>query len=321
MLAAFTKVKGSPLARRPLPHYAIVYFRYLAHLDASVEQARWAAVQPADTVHVFPSLPAMDPVLRYAVQADPADAAARLYLGNLYAHLGRLEEAAVLWQEALDADARLHVAARNLAVYLWRARGEPARAVEYFRTAVAAAPEDQTLYRDLAKVLVSLEQPAEAVDLLESMPELPVVRGDVTMLLAETLVTLGEHARAADVLAHSEISTWEAQTRPHEIWAEAHMAIGVAQFESGNHEQALVRFEAALDYPPNLGMGRPSAPPEAKERYWQGRALEALGRVDEARAAWEAGAAGPDGSADQNEHKEKCREALAGAREPAAGAA
>lgn len=318
---AFAGAKGSPIANRPLPHYAIAYFRYLANLDPAGERVRWAAAAPADTLHVFPSRAAMDPVLRYAVQADPADGAARLYLGNLYAHLGRVDAAAVLWQEALDADAALHVAARNLAVYCWRTQNDTARAAEFFRTAIAAAPAGQTLYRDLATVLVALEQPAEAVALLESMPELPVVRGDVTMLLAETLVKLGEHARAADVLARSEISTWEAQTRPHEIWVEAHMALGIAQFDAGNHEQALARFETALDYPPNLGMGRPSAPSEAKERYWQGRALEALGREDEACAAWEAGAAGPGGSAEQNEHKEKCREALAAVPKPAEGQA
>ncbi len=57
-------------------------------------------------------------------------------------------------------------------------------------------------------------------------------------------------------------------------------------------------------------MGRPAAPEEAKEQYRLGQALAALGRMEEARAAWQAAAEGPDGSDEQNEFKTRAQEAL-----------
>ena len=66
-------------------------------------------------------------------------------------------------------------------------------------------------------------------------------------------------------------------------------------------------FEAALRYPANLNVGRPDKPEEAPAQYWRGKALSALGRSGEARAAWQAGA---DVSGSQNEYRQKCREAL-----------
>jgi hypothetical protein len=65
-----------------------------------------------------------------------------------------------------------------------------------------------------------------------------------------------------------------------------------------------------LTYPENIGVGRSNRPQEAAAQYWRGRTLEALGRVEEARAAWKEGAAGHRGSDEQDKHVELCKEAL-----------
>ena len=70
-------------------------------------------------------------------------------------------------------------------------------------------------------------------------------------------------------------------------------------------------FEAALTYPANLNVGRPSEPHEAAAQYWRGAALAALGRNAQARAAWQAGTAGSKGPGWQNEYRQKCRKELA----------
>jgi hypothetical protein len=75
---------------------------------------------------------------------------------------------------------------------------------------------------------------------------------------------------------------------------------------------ALADFESALTYPANLNVGRPDKPEEAPAQYWRGQALVRLGRVDEARSAWQAGADGSDLAGRQNEYRQKCREALEG---------
>jgi len=65
-----------------------------------------------------------------------------------------------------------------------------------------------------------------------------------------------------------------------------------------------------LSYPENIGVGRSNEPQEATAQYWKGRALQSLGRLEQAKSAWQEGAAGPEGAEDQNKHRALCREAL-----------
>jgi len=94
------------------------------------------------------------------------------------------------------------------------------------------------------------------------------------------------------------------------LFNKAHVARGRIRLEKGNAEAALEDFETALTYPENLGVGRSDTPEEAAAQYGRGKALAALGRADQARAAWKEGAAGAEGSDEQNKHRELCQEAL-----------
>ena len=71
-------------------------------------------------------------------------------------------------------------------------------------------------------------------------------------------------------------------------------------------------FAAALIYPDNIGVGRPNHPLEADAQYWRGKALQGLGRMEEAQAAWKEGAAGSEGRGEQNKYRQLCQEALKG---------
>jgi tetratricopeptide (TPR) repeat protein len=86
------------------------------------------------------------------------------------------------------------------------------------------------------------------------------------------------------------------------------MERGKQRLEAGKADAALADFEAAMTYPENLGVGRAANPEEAEALFWKGTALAALGRVDEANAAWKAGAEGREGSATQNEYVKRCGE-------------
>jgi tetratricopeptide (TPR) repeat protein len=70
-------------------------------------------------------------------------------LGNL----GRIGEAVPLWKEAAELGAG-SIAWRNLGLVA-AVDGDVQRAEECFRRAIVARPDDQTLYRDLAEILVA----------------------------------------------------------------------------------------------------------------------------------------------------------------------
>ncbi|MEW6252498.1 MAG: tetratricopeptide repeat protein, partial [Planctomycetota bacterium] len=167
--------------------------------------------------------------------------------------------------------------------------------------------------RDLAEILIATGQRPEAIALLEKLPEDPPRRADVIVLLAQAYL---DEQRYDDVLAFLDATphfvAWEGQMTTWTNFSRAHLERGRARLAHGEAEAALRDFSAAVSYPANLGVGRPSRPEHAAALYGRGQALAQLGRTEEARRAWTAGAAGAPGSGEQNRHIELCRAALAG---------
>ncbi len=305
-------VEGAPAERvNPLVLYYLGYWKHRLGDENAARQlvARAASLPWRD--FVFPSRPEALAPLTYALRVDPADANAHLHLGNLLAHLGRLGEAAEHWRRAGELNPQLAMAFRNLGLYTAISLHDSDTAASLYRRAIAARPEDQTLYRDLAEILIAAGKRSEAIRVLESMPPADVRRGDVLMLLAKAYF---DERRYDDVIRLLEsiphFINWEGQDATWRLFNRSHVARGRQRFERGQYEAALADFEAALTYPENLNVGRPDRPEEAAAQYWRGRALQALGRLEEARAAWKAGAALPKGSKEQNEYRRRCREAL-----------
>jgi tetratricopeptide (TPR) repeat protein len=260
---------------------------------------------------VFPSRPEELEVLGYALRANPGDAYAHLHLGNLYAHLGRSAEAVDHWQKAVDLNRSLSVAYRNLGLYAWATSNDLPKAEQSYRKAIAARPKDQTLYRDLAEILMAQSKRPEAIKLLASMPSEGLPRADILIMLAQAY----EDERRYDETIHLLESTpyfvnWEGQTITWDIFHRAHMKRGQNRFEGKDFAGALQDFEAALTYPGNIGAGRSNRPQEADAQYWKGKALQGLGRLEDAKSAWKEGAAGPEGRGDQSKYQQLCREAL-----------
>lgn len=297
--------------RSPLPLYYIAYFRARAGDETGAQSAlKEAAGTWQDGV--FASRPEGVAVLRYAIAHNPEDAHAHLHLGNLYAHLGRLDEATECWREAARLDSGLSIAWRNLGLLAW-SEEDLAEAAALYRKAIAARPGDQTLYRDLADVLIADKKRAEAIRLLEEMPVEGMRRADIIIMLAQAYVDEKRYDAAIELLEGTPyFVNWEGQTITWDLFNRAHMERGKARFEAGEFAAALADFEAALTYPENIGVGRSNKPREAPAQYRRGRALESLGRKDEARAAWKLGADGIESSQEQNRHIQLCREALEG---------
>jgi tetratricopeptide (TPR) repeat protein len=174
-----------------------------------------------------------------------------------------------------------------------------------------ARPKDQTLYRDLAEVLLAQERRGEAIEVMESTPFEKLRRADIIIMLAQTYFNGEQYSKAIDLLESTPyFVNWEGQTITWNLFHQSHVKRGQARFEQKNYAGALEDFEASLTYPENIGVGRSNEPKEATAQYWRGRALQALGRLDAARAAWELGAAGVEGSGEQKRSRELCRKAL-----------
>lgn len=296
-----------PGERSPLPMYYLAWFT--KGTPAAGTWLQRAATTRRDCV--FPSRPEELEVLGYAAKENPKDAQARLHVGNLLAHLGRTAEAADHWRKAIDLDPSLSVAWRNLGLHAWAETDDLAKAADFYRKAIEARPKDQTLYRDLAEILISQQKRPEAIKLLESTPPDKLRRADVIILLAQAYLDERLYDDTIKLLESTPyFVNWEGQTITWDLYHKAHMARGRIRFDGKDFAGALADFEAALAYPENIGVGRSNKPQEAAAQYWKGRALQSLGRLEQAKSAWQQGAAGLEGSEDQNLHRDLCREAL-----------
>lgn len=304
-------LEAVPQAKRsPLPIYYLAYF---ASLQGDQKSARAYIRQAAGTYrdYVFPSRPEAVEVFKYAIKENPDDAYAHLHLGNLYGNFGRLDEARSHWQRAGELDPSLSIAFRNLGLYAWAVENDLAEAEELYRRAISARPKDQTLYRDLADILLAGNKRPEAIKVLESTPFEKMRRADVIIMLAQAYLDEQSYTDALNLLESTPyFVNWEGQTITWDIFNKAHLERGRKRFEDKNFKAALEDFDAALTYPGNIGVGRSNKPQEAPAQYWRGKALEAIGRPEDARSAWKEGAAGHEGSKEQNKYRELCRKAL-----------
>ena len=250
------------------------------------------------------------PVLKYVVAANPSDSHAWFQLGCLLAALGRVDEAIPPWTKAAELEPSNSVAWRNLGLEA-AARGDLAAAEKYYRQAIKSNPQDQTLYRDLAELLVAAGRRSEAISLVETMPLSGVRRTDLTVLLAQMYFDSEQYDDCLRVLENAPYFTnWEGQDIVWRLFNRAHTRRGQQRMDRGDLRSALADFEAALTYPKNLHVGRSNKPIEAPARYWQGVALAKLGRLEEAKEAWQVGASLPSVPGEQDEYRQKCAEAL-----------
>jgi tetratricopeptide (TPR) repeat protein len=327
-------VDAVPQAERSfMPLYYLAW--YAAQLGDKAAARKW--LQQAAATHkdrVFASRAEEVEILQFAIQENPGDAQAHLQLGCLMANLGRVEEATAAWQRAAELStpsppaplpkeegrgekgegrkAIAGIAWRNLGVAA-ATKNDLAKAEACFRKAVAARPGDQTLFRDLGEILIALNKRPEAIRLLETMPLEGMRRAEITVMLGQAYV---DEKRWDDCIQLLEgvpyFVNWEGQDVTWRMFNRAHIERGRQRLEKGDAKAALADFEAALTYPANLNVGRSDKPEEAPAQFWRGKTLAALGRADDARTAWQTGAAGTDVAGTQNEYRQKCREALAG---------
>ena len=292
--------------RNPLPVYYLAYFASLQK-DRAKAGAYLKSAAGTGRDFVFPSRPEAVKVFAYAVSENPEDAHAHLHFGNLYANLGRVEEAVACWRRAADLDSSLSVALRNLALYAWAVEEDLSNAERIYSKAIVARPKDQTLYRDLADVLLAAGKRPDAIKVMESTPFETLRRADIIIMLAQAYFDEKMYADAIDLLESTPyFVNWEGQSITWDIFHKAHVERGRQRYDDKKFAAALADFEAALTYPDNIGVGRSNRPQEARAQYWRGKTLQALGREADARAAWKEGAAGRKGSSEQNDYRERC---------------
>jgi tetratricopeptide (TPR) repeat protein len=249
------------------------------------------------------------------MERNPEDGKAALYLGHLLFHLGRHDEGREMWKKAAELGTEPVIAYRALGMAAKTLDGDLNSAREWLEKANQADPQDAIVARDLANVRFALADQAgsdaekrglttEARDRLQGAFEEGKGRSDFVALLARSHSRLGDHAATAKLLDSVRITIWEGAHEAHDLFEEAHLVLGDAQLRTGYPAEALAEFNRALEYPQNLATGRLENTCDAHIHFRRGQALAALGRKDDAVAAWRQAVAEP---ASKDPKKEEAR--------------
>jgi tetratricopeptide (TPR) repeat protein len=224
--------------------------------------------------------------LERVLATEPQNAKAKYYLGNFcYAH-ERFEEAVRLWEEAAAGLEAFDVLHRNLGLAYWERRGDLARATASLERALACNPRNQDLYLHLDDLYKAQGLRAQREALLEKMRALPDPRDDVHKRMAIVLVDLGRYEEAIRMLTEEQFVPSEMDQSFRLAYVGAYLQRARAHEEAGRLEEAIADYRRALEYPPNVGVGRPVLTHDAEILYRLGCACERLGRFAEAIAAW-----------------------------------
>ena len=279
-------VAGNQEAVHPMVLYALGDFAQRAGNTASVQYRAAAAKAPPD--YCFPSRIEEMNVLKSALDANPADARAHYYLGNLLYDKKRYEEAISEWEESVDLDGSFSIPWRNLGIAYFNARKDAPRALTAYEKAFALDPQDARLLYELDQLRKRMGiSAADRLATLDQHPELLAHRDDLTVEVITLLNQTSQPQKALTQLSSRRFNPWEGGeglVSGQYVWA--HFLLGRLRLESGQAEEALKHFADARAYPHNLGEGKHLLTPETHLDYFAGVALSQLGREQEALQCW-----------------------------------
>jgi len=272
----------------PMVLYALGYFAFQQGKEKKARNLyRRAASVPPD--YCFPARLEELEILRHVLSLQPDNARARYFLGNLLYDKKHYDEAVQQWEQACRLESGFSIPWRNLGIAHYNVRRDPEQAKACYLKAFASNSHDSRLLIELDQLMARLgASPAERLARLEEHLDLVEERDDLCVARAALYNQTGGPQKALDIVLSRRFHPWEGgEGRVSVQYVTARMALGQAALEAGRPEEALSHFEAAQDYPENLGEGKHPNAPDAHVHYFAGLAREALKDDDGAAACFQ----------------------------------
>lgn len=272
----------------PLVYYYLGYFtEKLGESQKALEYRKQASLQPLD--YVFPFQQEVINVLRSAINANPMDARAPYYLGNLL-YDWQPEEAIALWEKSSVLAPDAPITWRNLAVAYSHqtAKGSKSKAIACLEKAISVSNPYPTHFAELDLLYKSEGTPVEKrLAVLEKSRKIVTKKDEALGAMINLKIFAGKNDEAIALLKSRTFSLWEGGSafNTGQAWADAHLIRGLNALKKKHYQNALIDFQTALSPPENLhAEGTNSRSNQIK--YWMGCAFDALGKKEKAIQAW-----------------------------------
>jgi tetratricopeptide (TPR) repeat protein len=266
----------------PLVHYYLGYlYQEKGMPDKASEYYSRAARMPSD--YCFPFRLETVGVLNAAIEANPSDARASYYLGNLLFDL-QPEKAIACWEKSRSLDDNFAAVHRNLGWAYYRLENKVPEAIECYEKALGCKRLDPRLYleTDILYEICNVS-PEKRLALLDKNHDVASSRNESFVREIMVLVLSGKYDKAIDYLANNFFHVREGGGEIHDVYVDAHLLKGLEYMKEKEFAKALAYFQKASEYPENLSVGRPKNDARAPQvAYHIGMAYEKLGDAQKA---------------------------------------
>jgi len=279
--------KRQEACRYPMVYYYLGYFcQKKGNAEKASEYYRTAGRMPPD--YCFPFRLETIDVLNCAMNNNPSDALAPYYLGNLLFD-NQPERAIKEWEKSQALDDAFATVHRNLGLVYARTENNIPKAIASLEKAVACDKRDPRVYYELDLLYeAGGVSPQKRLTLLEKNHKTIIKRDDALSREIALCVQLQQYDRAIELLAGRHFHTWEGGGRIHNVYVDANLLRGRKKLKDKRYREALKDFEAALEYPENLEVGRPGRDRRTcQTHFFIGTVYEALGDTQKAREYFE----------------------------------
>jgi tetratricopeptide (TPR) repeat protein len=272
----------------PIVFFAAGYFHQQLR-DISEANAAYSKAAAASPDYCFPSRLEEMLFLQSALAANPKDARAAYYFGNLLYDRRRHREAISMWEQSAQLDPSFSVVWRNLGIAYFNVLGNSDLARSAFDKALQANPRDARVLYERDQLWKRIgELPARRLAELERFPDLVCLRDDLSVELASLYNQTCQYEKALGLLKSRQFQPWEGgEGLVLGQHVRTHLALGRCALARRNPAEARRLFEAVLNSPENLGEAKHLLANQSDIYYWLGMAVDAAGDSASARQWWE----------------------------------
>ena len=248
----------------------------------------YRAAAKASPDYCFPSRLEEILILESALRANPGDARAPYYLGNLFYDRRRHAEAIRLWERASRLDPSFAIVWRNLGIGYFNISKKPAAARSAYEKAFRANPQDARLLYERDQLWKRLgESPVKRLKELSHHPALVAQRDDLSVEISALYNQTGRTAEAAKIVSTRKFQPWEGgegQALGQHVRTE--LALGRAALARREFTSAVNHFQLALTSPENLSEAKHLLANQSDIHFWLGVALDKTGDSAGAKRHW-----------------------------------
>ena len=243
--------------------------------------------------YVFPSRLEEMVLLENAIRANPADARAPYYLGNLLYDRRRHEEAISMWERSTQLDPDFPTAWRNLGFGYYNVLRDTDRALRAFEKARSLAPQDARILYEQDQLLKRTgEDPARRLTTLESHTALVEKRDDLSVELISLYNSAGCPEEALRLLRARHFQPWEGgEGMVLSQYVRANVLLAQRALTKDDAHAAIDYLHAASTPPHGLSEARHLLMNLSMIDYWLGIAYSANADNEKASVHWQKAAA------------------------------